>query len=225
MSNNDNYEMKNCAESYKIMDGKKYLNEENTNSIYYLPSDDIEMSRITLEHNLFRYIWQGTFSSKIEERLIKGNTKVIDLGCGTGQWTLDMSLRYPSSTFIGIDIEPSFFPPKEEKPENLAFLQHNLVENPGVPFPDRTFDFTFMRNLVFSLDDNKGWFHVISEAVRVTNLNGCIEIGNYDLYRDNTKEVHGGPIFGKLHHTCKYCSNISKKDSFILQFIYLFIHL
>ncbi|CAB4491451.1 unnamed protein product [Rhizophagus irregularis] len=164
--NND----KNCAESYKIMGGRRYLSEENTK--YYLPNDEIEISRVNLEHKLLRYIWQGNFSSNIEERLIKGNTKVIDLGCGTGQWAIDMSSKYPLSTFI---------------------------ENPGVPFPDRIFDFTYMRNLAFGLNDYNGWFHVINEAVRVTNLNGCIEIMNYDLYRDFTKEIHAGPIFNKLH--------------------------
>ncbi|PKY12306.1 hypothetical protein RhiirB3_397225 [Rhizophagus irregularis] len=191
--NND----KNCAESYKIMGGRRYLSEENTK--YYLPNDEIEISRVNLEHKLLRYIWQGNFSSNIEERLIKGNTKVIDLGCGTGQWAIDMSSKYPLSTFIGIDITASLFPSDDEKPNNLAFLQHNLIENPGVPFPDRIFDFTYMRNLAFGLNDYNGWFHVINEAVRVTNLNGCIEIMNYDLYRDFTKEIHAGPIFSKLH--------------------------
>lgn len=209
MSNDNNY--KNCAESYKIIDGRRYLSEENTK--YYLPSDEIETSRTSLEHNIFRYIWQGNFSSNIEERLIKGNTKVIDLGCGAGQWTIDMSLKYPLSTFIGIDITP-LFPSDDEKPDNLAFLQHNLVENPGVPFPDNTFDFTFMRNLAFGLNDYNGWFHVISEAVRVTNLNGCIEIMNYDFYRDLTKEIHAGPIFGKLHSTSKY--------SLVVKYLYLY---
>ncbi|GBB98549.1 hypothetical protein RclHR1_03260007 [Rhizophagus clarus] len=204
----ENYKEINCADSYKIIDGRRYLSEENTK--YYLPNDEMEMSRISLEHVILRYIWQGNYLSNIEKRLIEGNTKVIDLGCGTGQWTIEMSSKYPLSTFIGIDIISSYFPSEEERPANLAFLQHNLVENPGVPFPDNTFDFTFMRNLAFSLNDDNGWFHVINEAIRVTNLDGCIEIANYDLYKDYDKEIHGGPIFSKLHDSLR---EIHEKDN------------
>src|SRR3954454_14302687 len=170
--NKENYI--NYAEKYKIVGGRRYLNEENNQ--YFLPNDDGEVDRNTLEHNLFRYSWQGNFSSKIHERLIKGNTKVIDLGCGSGQWLIDMALKYSLSTFIGIDVYPMSF---SSKPDNVAFLQHNLLDNPGIPFPDNTFDFVFLRNL--SLDVTSGWAYVISEMVRVTDSNGCIEFMNYDL--------------------------------------------
>ena len=79
----------NYAETFRIMNGRRYHNEENV--VYYLPSDEKEMERMGAEHIFLRYIWQGNFSSKIEERLIKGNTKVIDLGCGSGEWLIDMS--------------------------------------------------------------------------------------------------------------------------------------
>ncbi|RIA99020.1 S-adenosyl-L-methionine-dependent methyltransferase [Glomus cerebriforme] len=184
----------NYPNTHKIINERRYHNEENL--LYYLPDDDKETDRIYLEHNILRYIWQGNFSSRIEERLIKENTKVIDLGCGSGQWSIDMSLKYPLSTFIGIDISSISFPPQENKPDNLAFLQHNLLEHPGVPFPNEIFDFVFLRNLAFKMEYN-GWGHVINEAVRVTNINGCIEIMNYDLYKDN-EEVSNGPIMNKF---------------------------
>src|ERR1043166_9160780 len=147
-------------------------------------------NRMNLKHNVLNYIWQGDFSSKIEERLIKGNTKVIDLGCGSGQWLIDMSSKYPLSTFIGIDINPMSFP---SKPDNVAFLQHNLLDHPGIPFPDKTFDFVFLRNL--ALDVTSSWTHVINEMVRVANSNGCIELMNYDLEKD----TYEGPILNQLH--------------------------
>ena len=209
MGSNNNYKHINYAETLKIMDGRKYINEENV--IYYLPSDKEESDRLNIEHYLLRYIWQGNFSPKIEKGLIKGNKKVIDLGCGAEQcWLIDMSLKYPLSTFIGIDIvaTPSL---SQDKPENLAFLQHNLLEHPGVPFPDETFDFVYMRNLGFTIDN---WIHVINEAARVTNSNGYIEIANYDVYRDIKEDNHGGPIYYKLHCSCMY-----------IQYIYIFYQL
>src|SRR5581483_4904893 len=134
---NNNNEHINYAETFKIINGRKYLNEENV--LYYLPIDNEGVDGFGMLHYLSRYVWQGNFSSKIEEKLIKGNSKVIDLGCGSGEWIIDMSLKYPSSIFIGIDIVSESFPSEEDKSENLAFLQHNLIEKPGVPFPDMTF--------------------------------------------------------------------------------------
>ncbi|RIA81458.1 E1-E2 ATPase-domain-containing protein [Glomus cerebriforme] len=46
--------------------------------------------------------------------------------------------------------------------------------------------------------DNDGWGHVINEAVRVTSLNGCIEISNFDCHKDKIENAEG-PIMNKLH--------------------------
>lgn len=184
----------NYAETYKMLEGRKYLNEEGVT--YRLPKDEEEFDRINLQHNILRYVWQGNFSSKIKERLIKGNTRVIDLGCGTGQWLIDMSLKYPLSTFIGIDIAPITHPLQENKPDNLAILKHNLLD--GIPFPDETFDFVYQRNVSFKIES--GWTHIIDEIVRVTNLNGCFEFMYHDLHTIPFK----GPIMNKLHSTCTF---------------------
>jgi ubiquinone/menaquinone biosynthesis C-methylase UbiE len=179
----------NYAESYRIIDGRKYINDENY--IYYLPNDEEESDRTNLEHSILRYVWQGNFSSEIKGKLIRGNTKVIDLGCGSGQWLTDMASKYPLSTFIGIDVCPLSF--TASKPDNVAFLQHNLLDNPGIPFPDKTFDFVFLKNL--SLDATNSWAHVINEMVRVASLNACIEIMNFDL----DKDTYDGPILNLFH--------------------------
>jgi len=134
---------------------------------------------------------------------------VIDLGCGSGKWLIEMSLNYPLSTFIGIDITSTSFPSQENKSENLAFLQHNLLEHPGIPFPDKTFDFVFLRNMAFKVKNNDEWNHIINEAVRVINLDGCIELMNYDLYRDINEEIYGGPIFINLHNSLMW---LHKRD-------------
>ena len=183
----------NYADKHKIINGRKYHNED---LLYYLPNDDEEIDKNYLEHNMLRYVWQGNFSSKIQERLIKGNTRVIDIGCGSGQWLIDMSLKYSSSTFIGIDVCPATFP---SEPDNVAFLQHNLLDHPGIPFPDRIFDFVFLR--IVSFDVINGWPHVINEMVRVANSNGCIEIANYDLDKDT---YHGA--LGRLHSASMFHS-------------------
>ena len=64
-----------------------------------------------------------------------------------------------------------------------------------------------------------GWTHIIDEIVRVTNLNGCVEFMNYDLYKVVPFE---GPILNKLHSSCMFCYtldfSIFTKDLLIVYF-------
>ncbi|CAG8562701.1 1179_t:CDS:2 [Funneliformis mosseae] len=166
--------------------------EKRINYIEEYKYHEKEFDDISFQHNILSYIWQGDYSSRIQERLIKGNTKVIDLGCGTGQWLIDMSLKYPLSTFIGIDISSRLFPSQEDKPNNVAFLQYDLLEHPGIPFPNETFDFVYLRCLSMTFKEND-WAHVINEIVRVTDINGCVEFMDF-LCEGGFK----GPIMEKL---------------------------
>jgi hypothetical protein len=73
---------------------------------YNFPSfNDDEFESFNVEHYLFRFQWQSNFSSPIEQNLLSGGVKVLDVGCGTGTWILDMAREYhPSNIYIGIDI-------------------------------------------------------------------------------------------------------------------------
>src|SRR4051794_512790 len=58
---------------------KKSVVEEDI-SKYPMPLKDYDGDRFSLQHYLFRYIWQSNFSSPIEEKLSKAGAKVLDIG-------------------------------------------------------------------------------------------------------------------------------------------------
>ncbi|RIB29981.1 hypothetical protein C2G38_2136589 [Gigaspora rosea] len=95
-------------DSHKIYNGRRYMNDEDINCIF--PSDKMELGRSTMSHLLNKHQWKGNFRSPIKEKLNMGSATILDVGCGSGLWVIDMGLEYPSSSIIGIDIDSSNFP-------------------------------------------------------------------------------------------------------------------
>lgn len=83
----------------------------------------------------------GNFSAPVEELLEKG-IKVLDVGCGSGRWILEMARDFPNSTFIGVDVS-NVFPSPDKIPSNASFVEGNVLH--GLPFADDTFDYVYQR--------------------------------------------------------------------------------
>ncbi|CAG8549006.1 12455_t:CDS:2 [Acaulospora colombiana] len=95
-----------------------------------------------------------------------------------------MANEFPKSHFTGIDLSP--ISPREQKPENAYFLKHNLLD--GLPYNDNTFDFVHVRYLISAFSE-KEWRMIIREFVRVTKVDGIIEI-----IEDEIEPRNDGPI-------------------------------
>ncbi|CAG8524141.1 10994_t:CDS:2 [Paraglomus occultum] len=160
--------------NFQYIDGRRYHIAEQTR--YALPDDDEEVYRLQVVHYLLRYVWNSNFSAPVEEMLQNG-AHVLDVGCGPGTWTLELASEYQQSTFVGVDISPMF--PSEIKPKNVSFLQLNATK--GLPFPDDTFDYVFIRWLTTAFTEEQWKNAILPELVRVCKPNGWIELGEPDL--------------------------------------------
>ncbi|CAG8714611.1 5690_t:CDS:2, partial [Racocetra fulgida] len=83
-----------------------------------------------------------------------------------------MATEFPSSTFIGIDVDSSFFPPSDKCPPNVCFLTCNVTF--GIPFPMETFDFVYL-GMMWSAFTESQWSELIKDIVRVLKYDGWIE--------------------------------------------------
>jgi len=54
--------------------------DEDEELEYKVPSVKDGMDRSTLQHELFRYIWQSNFSSPVESVLKKGGARILQVG-------------------------------------------------------------------------------------------------------------------------------------------------
>ncbi|CAG8498049.1 19481_t:CDS:2 [Cetraspora pellucida] len=153
-------------------------------------TDISEEKRLQSLHDYMSNLWQSKFFSPIHQKLNSGAVKVLDVGCGTGAWIIDMANKYPHTKFIGLDMSPIF--PTSNLPYNVEFIQADLLK--GLPFDDNTFDFVYMSNLVRYLS-TKNWEDiVIKELVRVSKPYAFIEVVEGDLTLHNK-----GPVTTKLH--------------------------
>jgi SAM-dependent methyltransferase len=155
------------------MEGRKYHDVEG--SSYCLSTDDKELDRIVVQHYLMKDIFGGNFSAPVRE-ILELDAKVLDVGCSSASWAMEMATDFPKSKVIGIDMVPVF--PTTVKPDNCNFTLANILH--GLPFMDNTFDLISMRFFVFALRKEE-WQVVLRELKRVCRVGGYCEFLEGDI--------------------------------------------
>jgi ubiquinone/menaquinone biosynthesis C-methylase UbiE len=142
---------------------------------YLLPSDEQEIHRLDFQHYLLRHALQGNYAAPITATSRGSPASVLDVGCGTGRWAIEIALQFPNANVIGVDLSPLLDEAAavERQPSNFAFVQANVLK--GLPFADATFDYVFQR-LLFLAIPALLWPGVVRELVRVTQLGGWVEL-------------------------------------------------
>jgi SAM-dependent methyltransferase len=149
-------------------------------SVTASPSGSQEIGRRDFQHHLLRQALRGAYAAPVGEP-----AAILDVGCGTGRWALEMAERFPHARVAGVDHAlPGALAAPGARPVNLAFVAADVVE--GLPFADAAFDFVHMRLVLGALPAAR-WPMVARELVRVTRLGGWVELVEGDLARG------GGP--------------------------------
>ncbi|KAF4535194.1 Methyltransferase type 11 [Lasiodiplodia theobromae] len=126
-------------------------------------------------HHLINILTDGkTFFSPIKSENLK---RVLDAGCGTGIWSIEMGDKYPGAEILGNDlspVQPSWVPP------NVKFEVDDLEAPWNHPTP---FDLIFCRYLDGAISD---WPTLISNMFNHTRPGGWVELQGYDAqYRSD----------------------------------------
>jgi len=149
--------------SLPVSAGRRHLSQVP----YLLPKDGLETQRLDFQFYLIRSILHGNHASP----LCSDVASILDVGCGTGRWVIEMARIFPGAHVVGLDIEP----PQSGQvlPPNARFVQANLLD--GLPFADRSFDFTHQQLLALAIP-TAHWPAVVGELVRVTRPGGWVEL-------------------------------------------------
>src|SRR3989344_6742626 len=109
--------------------------------------------------------------------------KVLDVGCGTGDFSLILILY--ASEVVGIDLaEASIILAKTKMPlGNIKFIVSSAYE---MPFPDDSFDIVVCRNMLHHLDEPE---KAIKECSRLAKTIVIIESNGINPYRQIMKRV------------------------------------
>ncbi|KAK5053153.1 hypothetical protein LTR84_002127 [Exophiala bonariae] len=126
--------------NYTYENGRRYHAYHAGN--YVLPNDEQEQDRLEYTHHLYRLLVGG--ASYRAPLLDHRPQRILDIGCGTGIWCIDVADEFPESSVIGVDlspIQPSWVPP------NCRFYVDD-IEREWTYSPAEHFDYIHARDLI-----------------------------------------------------------------------------
>lgn len=161
-------------------------------------SDTREINRLDFEHYLLRQTLQNDYIAPIGQP-----QSILDVGCGTGRWAHDLSLRFPQARVVGLDLDLTAAHAAIQRatllkqPIRCTFIQGDALK--ALPFEDESFDFVHMRLLFLSLPTER-WPAVVRELARVTRRGGWIEL------IETTPPRQVGPALDAI---CRWCVTLA----------------
>lgn len=140
---------------------------------YLLPNDDAEQEREDMKHATVLTVCGGKLHfAPIPESA--PDTRILDIGTGTGIWCLEMGDHYPSAHITGVDlspIQPDWVPP------NVQFIIDDIASE--WLYPENHFDMVHSRHMAIGI---KNWEHVLSSSYAHLKPGGWLEFCEFDYF-------------------------------------------
>ncbi|KAF2758776.1 methyltransferase LaeA [Pseudovirgaria hyperparasitica] len=144
--------------------------------IYMYPCDEIEKERMDMMHQLFDTAFNQVLQSTPALKGRGQNQRILDLGCGTGIWALDIADAYPEAEVIGVDL--SNIQPAQIAP-NLQFRVPFDYEGALWTLGENSFDLIHLQMACGSVSN---WNELYNKIYRhLTPGSGWIEHIEMDL--------------------------------------------
>lgn len=137
---------------------------------YVLPKDMGEVNRLDFQHYMMRSALHGNYAAPIS-----APQDILDIGCGTGRWAIEMAQIFPAARVIGVDVatSPIDSTTHEKLPSNYTFQGGNILE--GLALPDASFDFVHQRYMIGAIPAER-WPNTVGELMRLTRPGGWVEL-------------------------------------------------
>ncbi|KAJ7264891.1 S-adenosyl-L-methionine-dependent methyltransferase [Mycena haematopus] len=105
---------------------------------YQLPTDEKERERLDLQHQLWSIIFGGLNAPELKDEINvrmavrdRPPPAVLDVGCGSANWAIEMGNLYPQAQILGVDLAIDHNP---HAPPNVQFKQLDITQ--GLPPTD-----------------------------------------------------------------------------------------
>ncbi|KAG9222320.1 hypothetical protein CCMSSC00406_0002655 [Pleurotus cornucopiae] len=167
------------AAAFKIEYGRGI---NSASDVYSLPADDEELDRLDRQHLLFIEV-MGKYPRPIRQVLtpaFPGDTKnVLDLGCGSGSWIMQIARDFPSCDAVAVDLVPM-------QSTAMPFNCRSEVDdiNLGLQHFYDDFDFVHARLISSGIKDFPALIH---EIARTLKPGGLLELMEFDFHAYDRK--------------------------------------
>src|SRR5579884_3542518 len=95
----------NIPESPQHSQRKKFYSVEQRQYLaevpYELPKDLEEINRLDFQHFMLRFLLKGNYVAPV-----RNPRNILDVGCGTGRWGMEISYVFPNARIVGVDMVP-----------------------------------------------------------------------------------------------------------------------
>lgn len=126
-----------------------------------------------------RHKSQGFFYETREDYLIefmglKGNEKIIDIGCGSGTFSRALAKKYPKAQITGVDISEhaiNFARRKNAKEANIGNLDFISASISAIPVKNGSFDVAIVSHLIEHVENPE---NDLKEVNRILKRNGVL---------------------------------------------------
>ena len=172
-----------------------------------------EIRRLELQGQLLTRGMGGVLAEQPETRVFR---RVLDVGCGTGDWLLNVAQRYPTMSLFGVDVSRTMV--EDARVQAVARGMTDRVEFRVMDalrmleFPRGYFDLVNQR-LGMSYLRTWDWPNLLQEYQRVTQLGGIIRVTEPEIVIESSSPAlthlydlvldaffHAGHLFA--HESC-----------------------
>ncbi|KAK3196820.1 hypothetical protein K4F52_000164 [Lecanicillium sp. MT-2017a] len=178
--------------------GRTFQKYSLANGTYFSPADEEEADRLELTHNVLCRV----FDDRLIFPPMRSPKKILDCGCGAGNWAVDVAEQYPESEVLGIDVSPFMLP--EDPPSNLEFQIDDL--NGSFTFPPNEFDLVHSQMLAGGIHASR-WQSYVNDIFRVLKPGGwCQMIELYLNAQSDNGTLADGEQFQTLEENVRLTS-------------------
>jgi len=144
---------------------------------------------VTLANYLYatRYGKFALWADLLEALPLRGDERVLDMGCGRGAVLTLVAHRVPRGRVVGLDLWRA----KDQSGNAVEATRRNLVvegvndrcvletaDMRAMPFPDRAFDLVLSSLAIHNIPGRRGRLQAIDEAVRVLKPRGRLVVAD-----------------------------------------------
>lgn len=123
---------------------------------------NINYNEISKKYDNVRSESKGVIDVFLEELAVTSETKILDFGCGTGNYANSLQ-RLSRAQIFGVEPSDGMREKAKEKNENIVFVKGN---HENIPFGDDYFNFVYMTDVIHHIPDIDRMFCEIGRVLK-----------------------------------------------------------